>query len=70
MDQVYEPKADRFRRIPVKTDSNVFTGLVINQGELWLSSSTGLVHILPGGKLHVFNREDGVCCLDLFRAMP
>lgn len=57
---VYEPKADRFRRIPVKTDSNVFTGLVINQGELWLSSSTGLVHILPGGKLHVFNREDGL----------
>ena len=57
---MYDPKADRFRRIPVKTDSAVFTGLVISQGELWLSSSTGLVHILPDGRLHVFNREDGL----------
>ncbi len=57
---MYDPKADRFKRIPVHTDSNAFTGLVIYQGEMWLSSSTGLVHILHDGKLHVFNREDGL----------
>ena len=56
----YMPTTDTFRRINVNAPSQDFTSIVVNQGELWLSSNKGIIRCTLGGEAQVFNRYDGL----------
>lgn len=56
----YMPGNDCFRRINVGSGSKNFTGIAINNDEIWLTSEKGLVRYIPNGKAQVFNRSDGL----------
>lgn len=56
----YIPQHDSFRRINVGTRSQNFSGLAINNDEIWLTSTRGLVRYRPDGQVLIFNRSDGL----------
>ena len=58
----YLPSSDSFRRISIDAPSQDFSCIVFNQGEMWLSSSKGIVKYVPGEPTLLFNRYDGLTC--------
>lgn len=56
----YLPNRDYFQRINVESESRNFTGIVINNDEIWLTSEKGLIRYVPNGKTQMFNRSDGL----------
>ncbi len=56
----YMPKTGTFRRLKIDAPSQDFASIVVNQGELWLSSNKGIVRCAIGEEAQVFNRYDGL----------
>ena len=56
----YLPANDAFKRVSVESSDQCFMGLVFNDDELWLSSVTGLIKLVPGGPTEIYNRYDGL----------
>lgn len=52
----------RFSQVPIKAPSQDITSIIETQGELWLSSSKGILKYVPGEPTQVFNRYDGLTC--------
>ena len=59
---MYQPKTDNFKRIPLNMSSNDINSILFNQDEMWLSTSKGICKSVPGEKLQVYNRFDGLLC--------
>ena len=45
---LYQPETDSFQRIAIQAPSQDFASIVVYQGELWLSSTRGIVKYVPG----------------------
>ncbi len=58
----YQPKSDNFKHIPLTADSLGVNSFVFNQDEMWLSTPRGIVRYIPGEKVQVYNRYDGLTC--------
>lgn len=56
----YRPATDSFKRIKIDSDDQAFMGLVFNDDELWLSSVSELIKLVPGGRTEIYNRYDGL----------
>ena len=56
----YQPTTDNFRRIPVFAPTQEFCSIIAAEGEMWLSSTKGLVRYTPEGNVQVFNQHDGL----------
>ena len=56
----YMPATGTFHRIKVDAPSQDFNSIVVNQGDLWLSSNKGIIRCAVGGEAQVFNRYDGL----------
>lgn len=56
----YLYKSDGFRRIVIASGSQNFSGLVINQDEMWLASPIGLIRYVAGRQPQIYNRFDGI----------
>ena len=57
---LYQPETDSFQRIAIQAPSQDFSSIVTYQGELWLSSTKGIVKYVPGEEAKMFNRYDGL----------
>ena len=58
----YLPATDNFRRIALTAPSKDVNCIVVYQDELWLSSSKGIIRYIPGERIQVYNRFDGLTC--------
>ncbi len=58
----YLPKTDNFRRILLTVPSNDICSIIFNQDEMWLSTNRGIIKYIPGEKVQVYNRFDGLTC--------
>lgn len=58
----YDVPTGKFSKTDINAPSQDFTSIIEVQGELWLSSSKGIVRYVPGEPVHVFNRYDGLTC--------
>ena len=58
----YNMATGRFSQVPIKAPSQDITSIIETQGELWLSSSKGILKYVPGEPTQVFNRYDGLTC--------
>ncbi len=58
----YLPSKDCFRKIRLQTSAMGVNSIVINQDEMWLSTSQGIVRYTPGEKIQMYNRYDGLTC--------
>ena len=58
----YNVATGKFSKADVNAPSQDFTSIIEVQGELWLSSSKGIVRYVPGEPVQVFNRYDGLTC--------
>lgn len=56
----YNPRRDSFKRMTVGTGSQHFSGLAINNDDIWLTATTGLVRFGHDGQVLTFNRSDGL----------
>lgn len=56
----YDYKTNTFHHIEIAAPSQDFASIICYQGELWLSSSKGIVRYVPGEQTRVFNRYDGL----------
>ncbi len=56
----FDYQTGAFRRIEIDAPSQDFASIICYQGELWLSSSKGIVRYVPGEQTRVFNRYDGL----------
>ena len=56
----YQPASDHFRRIQIQAPSQEFMCIISYLGELWLSSTKGIVRYMAGEPTQVFNRYDGL----------
>lgn len=54
------PKTGTFRRFQIDAPSQDISSIIVNQGEMWLSTSKGIVKFVPGEETLVFNRYDGL----------
>lgn len=58
----YLPKTDSFKRFHFTVPSNDISSIVFNQDEMWLSTTKGIIKHVPGEKVQVYNRFDGLTC--------
>lgn len=56
----YRPETDNFRRIRIPAPTQEFCSIISVEGEMWLSSTKGLVRYTPAGEVQVFNQQDGL----------
>lgn len=56
----YDVPTGKFSKANINAPSQDFTSIIEVQGELWLSSSKGIVRYVPGEPVQLFNRYDGL----------
>ncbi len=59
------PKTGTFHRFHIDAPSQDISSIIASQGDLWLSTTKGIVKLVPGEETLVFNRYDGLTS-DLF----
>ena len=56
----YDARSDRFRRVNIAAPSQEVNSVVCDGYMLWLGTTLGLVHYIPGEPTCIFNRYDGL----------
>ncbi len=58
----YSPIKDNFRPIRLFANTVSINSIVLNQDEMWLSSSMGIIRCISGEKIRMYNHYDGLTC--------